>query len=103
MVETIVPNAATDIIEATASHLAWGAQSEAIEESQKSVSWQLKGIVKVGVDLLALVVVENKLTRVKLGDNVLNSKIDAIQDGGVTVSEVDDQGVAQTRFVKISR
>lgn len=89
--------------EAAANHMAWGEQLLSESSEQKPASWQLKGIVKVGADLLALVSVDNRLSRVKVNEHILDSKVEAIENGGVTVSEVDAQGVTQTRFVKIHR
>jgi hypothetical protein len=89
--------------EVAATHIAWGVTESTDTTDQKPVSWQLKGIVKAGAKLLALVAVDNKMLRVKVGDQVLDSKIEIIQAGGITVSEIDEKGDSQTRFVKIHR
>jgi hypothetical protein len=89
--------------EVAATHMAWGVEASAETVASKQASWQLKGIVKAGANLLALVAVDNKVSRVKVGDHVLGSKIEIIQAAGVTVSEVDEKGEPQTRFVKIHR
>lgn len=89
--------------ETAATHIAWGVGAGADAVASKPFSWQLKGIIKAGGNLFALVAVDNKLTRVKVGDQVLDSKIEIIQEAGVTVSEMTEKGESQTRFVKIHR
>jgi hypothetical protein len=91
------------VSEKITSHLAWGQQSVTGSAEQESISWQLKGIVKVGADLLALVSIDNKISRIEVGGKILDSKIEAIEASGITVSEIDERGARQARFVKIHR
>lgn len=91
------------ISEAAAVNAAWGLMEGDDSAAQKVVSWQLKGIVKVGTNLLALIVVDNKVLRVNVGDKVLDSKIEIIQATSIAVSEIDETGESKIRTVKVHR
>lgn len=89
--------------EAAAANSAWGLEEGKGEIATEAASWQLKGVIKVGSQLLALVAVGNKISRLAVGDQVLDEKIVKVEETGVTVSGLNDKGQPQARFVKIHR
>ncbi len=89
--------------EAAAANSAWGLDEGQSEVATEAASWQLKGVVKVGSQLLALVAVGNKISRLAVGDQVLDDKIVKVEDAGITVSDLSGKEQPQVRFVKIHR
>lgn len=82
-----------------AQSLVWGLSSST--ESLSQPKWQLKGVVRSGELLIALVSVDNRIQRVKVNDSLGEGKVQEIRETGITLIVRRQDGSIEEQHVKV--
>lgn len=90
----------SSLAESASSSLVWGLESAAVESAPKA-TWQLKGIVKSGSALSALVASNGKIQRVSVGESLGDGRVQAIKETGIVLFVQGKDGSQEEQFVKV--